>query len=323
MKYTIERVRLGDEKTLAYIQTESWKAAFKDILSPDVLEKCTNLGKATMMYRRLLEQNIGNGYLLKVEDKPHCIAWWDSTREKDMPGYAELICIHSLPDQWRSGYGSKMMDTVLHDISVAGYTKVMLWVFEENTRARQFYERHGFTTEGKSKPNIEPIEICYEKQLIYLKPMSYEMYHKFFKEYENDMDLYLDKKDYYTYRYDKENVDRYIQKQVDLKRIPFAIMYGDEIVGELKLYNIETHTSAALGITMKNKEYKDRGFGTQAEKMAIDYVFHELDIPVLYADSILTNTRSQHVLEKVGFQLINQDEKRKHYKIVRSRREGI
>lgn len=187
MEYTIERVKLGDEKTLAYIQTESWKAAFKDILSPDVLKKCTNLDKATMMYKRLLEQNIGNGYLLKVEGKPHCIAWWDSTRETDMPGYAELICIHSLPNQWRRGYGSKMMDTVLHDISGAGYTKVMLWVFEENARARQFYERHGFTTKGKRKPNIEPIEICYEKNFVYLKPMTYEMYHDFFKEYENEL----------------------------------------------------------------------------------------------------------------------------------------
>lgn len=165
MEYTIERVKQGDEAALAFIQTESWKAAFKDILSPEVLSRCTNLDKATEMYKRLLEQNKGNGYLLKVEGKPHCIAWWDSTRETDMSGYAELICIHSLPDQWRKGYGSKMMDAVLCDISKAGYSKVMLWVFEGNTRARRFYEVHGFTTKGKVKPGIEPTEICYEKNL--------------------------------------------------------------------------------------------------------------------------------------------------------------
>ena len=153
--------------------------------------------------------------------------------------------------------------------------------------------------------------------MIYLKPMSYEMYHAFFKEYENDMDLYLDKREYFTYCYEKEKVDKYIQKQIDLERIPFAIMCGDEIVGELKIYNIERQKSASLGISMKNAKYKDRGFGTQAERLAIDYVFHELDIPILYADSILTNTRSQHVLEKVGFQFVGQDEERKHYKIER------
>lgn len=165
MGYTIERVRLGDEEALAYIQTESWKAAFKDILSADILQKCTQIDKVTAMYRRLLEQNIGNGYLLKVEGIPHCIAWWDATRENDMPGYAELICIHSLQNQWRKGYGSKMMDTVLDEIANAGYSKVMLWVFEDNVRARRFYEAHGFETKGKQKPNLEPTEICYEKKL--------------------------------------------------------------------------------------------------------------------------------------------------------------
>ena len=165
MEYTIDRVKLGDESTLAYIQTESWKVAFKDILGADILQKCTQIDKATAMYRRLLEQNIGNGYLLKVDGIPHCIAWWDATREVDMPGYAELICIHSLQGNWRKGYGSKMMETVLADISRAGYSKVMLWVFEANTRARRFYEAHGFTTGGKIKPGIEPVEICYEKEL--------------------------------------------------------------------------------------------------------------------------------------------------------------
>ena len=165
MDYTIECVKLGDEESLAYIQTESWKAGFKDILSPDILEKCTKMEKATAMYRRLLEQKIGNGYLLSVAGKPHCIAWWDSTRETDMPGYAELICIHSLENQWRKGYGSKMMEKVLRDITDAGYSKVMLWVFEDNNRARSFYEKHGFVSYGKIKPNLVPREICYERRL--------------------------------------------------------------------------------------------------------------------------------------------------------------
>lgn len=165
MEYSIERVKMGDEENLAYIQTESWKNAFKNILSPEVLVKCTDISKATMMYRRLLEQNIGNGYMLKVDGKPHCIAWWDAAREKNMSEYAELICIHSLPNQWRKGYGSKMMEVVLNDISVTGYSKVMLWVFKDNMRARCFYEAHGFITKGTIKPDSEPIEICYEKYL--------------------------------------------------------------------------------------------------------------------------------------------------------------
>ena len=153
-------------------------------------------------------------------------------------------------------------------------------------------------------------EIC-------LRPMTPEMYHEYYKEYQNDPDLYIDKNAYTDYVYDKEKVDRYIQRQIDLKRKVFAIMYGDEMVGELIIKNVEEHKSATLGISMKNENYKDRGFGTKAEQLAIAYVFNELDIPVLYADSILSNRRSQHVLEKVGFRFIKEEGNFKYYSIER------
>ena len=165
MNYTIERAKQGDENVLAYIQTESWKAAFRDILDFDTLKRCTDPEKAAAMYRKLLERNVGNGYVLKVDGMPHCIAWWDAARDDNWTGYAELICIHSLKNRWREGYGSRMMETVLQDIAGAGYKRVMLWVFKDNVRVRRFYEAQGFTTEEKQKPGIVPVEICYEKML--------------------------------------------------------------------------------------------------------------------------------------------------------------
>lgn len=152
---------------------------------------------------------------------------------------------------------------------------------------------------------------------VYLLPMTSEMYHEYFKEYQNDLDLYIDKSTYTPYTYDEEKVNQYIQRQIDLNRKAFAIMHNDEIVGEIIIKNIVEHQCATLGLAMKNTQYKDRGFGTKAEQLAIQYVFHELDIPVLYADSILSNTRSQHVLEKVGFQFIKEEGDFKYYQIKR------
>lgn len=152
---------------------------------------------------------------------------------------------------------------------------------------------------------------------VYLLPMTPEMYHQYFKEYQNDLDLYMDKKSYTPYTYDEEKVNRYIQKQIDLKRKVFAIMLNDEIIGEIIIKNIEEQKSATLGIAMKNTKYKDRGFGTKAEELAIKYVFNELNIPILYADSILSNKRSQHVLEKVGFKFIKEEGDFKYYCIQR------
>ena len=96
----IRKVKIGDEKTLAYIQTESWRKAFADIISKEDMEKYADINKAEEMYRYLLKSGVGNGSILLIDDNPHCIAYWDKTREEDMDGYAELICIHSLEDNW-------------------------------------------------------------------------------------------------------------------------------------------------------------------------------------------------------------------------------
>ena len=148
--------------------------------------------------------------------------------------------------------------------------------------------------------------------------MTAEMYRSFFSEYENDLDVYLPGQEYVHYEYAEEKVAKYVQRQTELKRIPLAVLYDNEIVGEIVIKNIEPHQYATMSIVLKNAKYKDRGIGTQAERLAVQYVFQDLNIPTLYADTVRTNIRSQHVLEKVGFTLIQEDQNFKYYRIDRS-----
>lgn len=161
----IRKVEVGDANTLAFIQTESWKSAFNKILSKEALDKYTDINRVINMYTKLLKENIGNGLVLTIDDNPHCIAYWDKARDEEMEGYSELICIHSLCDNWGKGYGTVMMNYILSDIKNEGFSKVMLWVFEENYRARKFYENHGFVLTGKSKIFNDAIEVMYCKDL--------------------------------------------------------------------------------------------------------------------------------------------------------------
>lgn len=117
-----------------------------------------------------------------------------------------------------------------------------------------------------------------EQEKIQLIPMTDDNYHLFFLEYENDPDVNLPGQEYVYYKYSEEKVAKYIQKQKDLKRIPLAILYDDEIVGEIIIKNIEQQKSATMSIVLKNTKYKDRGIGTQAERLAVQYVFEELDM---------------------------------------------
>ena len=84
----IRRAESGDEACLTHVQTESWKAAFAGIVPAELLAQCTSIERAEKMYARLLAEQRGNGYILELDGKPHCVAWWDAAREEGMPGAA-------------------------------------------------------------------------------------------------------------------------------------------------------------------------------------------------------------------------------------------
>ena len=136
--------------------SDKWMKQYCDLHSTDT---------SRLMYQRLLDDNKGNGYILTVDNKSHCIAYWDKARDSELAGKAELICIHSLPNNWHKGFGSKMMDMVLSDIKSSGYSEVVLWVFRDNLRARAFYEAKGFVLNDVTKVAFDTEEVFYSKFL--------------------------------------------------------------------------------------------------------------------------------------------------------------
>ncbi len=165
MNITIRKAKLGDEKILAFIQTESWKSAFVDIISAEDMERCTDIAKAEAMYENVLKSGYAEMSILELNGKPHCIAAWSKARNPQISDCAELICIHSLCDKWGKGYGSMMMNHIIDEINNSGYNSVLLWVFEKNTRARTFYEKHGFELTNNTQISYNAVEVMYRKEL--------------------------------------------------------------------------------------------------------------------------------------------------------------
>ena len=161
----IRSVRPGDAPQLAHIQTESWKAAFREIIPAGILSEYTDPEPATRMYEHLLTHGSAHGYILERDGAPHGIAWWDAAREPDMAGTAELICIHSLPAHWHQGYGKLLLEKVLRDVKSAGYPSILLWVFDANLPAIRFYQSLGFTASGRKRPSFGSVEEMYTKAL--------------------------------------------------------------------------------------------------------------------------------------------------------------
>lgn len=149
--------------------------------------------------------------------------------------------------------------------------------------------------------------------------MTRQLCHQFFQQFELDRDLFADPAAYKPYTYDPTRCDDYYDRYVDLGRIHWAIMLDDEPIGELVLKNVDRNQRCCtMGISMKSKAYQNKGYGTQAEVLALEQAFTVLDMDTVYADALLGNVRSQHVLQKVGFIETHCDEMFRYYRCDRS-----
>ena len=154
---------------------------------------------------------------------------------------------------------------------------------------------------------------------ICLNPMARALCQNFFQEYTADPDLCADKRDWKPYVYSTAKSDAYFARQKRLGRIHLAVMLDEEPIGKVILKNIDHEVKhCTLSITMKNDRWKNRGYGTQAEILTLEYAFGKFQMETVYADAVRTNKRSQYVLQKVGFTETHQDDTFCYYRCDRS-----
>ena len=137
---------------------------------------------------------------------------------------------------------------------------------------------------------------------IALAPMTRELCHALFKGWTNDPAMYLDPAECKTYVYDAAAVDRYFDARQTPTRRSFAILCDGELVGGVDLKRIDWERGVrTLSIHLQRDEFKGKGYGTEAERLALRHAFEVLGMKEVLADAVVTNLRSRHVLEKVGF----------------------
>ena len=157
-------------------------------------------------------------------------------------------------------------------------------------------------------------------QKIHLQPMDRMLLHEYYKGFVMDTDLFMDMGSFREYGYAPERVDAYFDKlQSQKDRVDFLIMKDEKPIGEIALKHIdETARQCELSIHLQNDSVKNKGYGTQAERLILEYAFQTLGMTAVIADSVLKNKRSQHTLEKVGFQETGRDDTFVYYRISQS-----
>lgn len=86
-------------------------------------------------------------------------------------------------------------------------------------------------------------------------------------------------------------------------RHPFAIETLDgKHIGNCVYYNTdETKGEAELGIMIGNRDYWDKGYGTDAITTLVNYIFRQTSLNRIYLKTLDSNRRAQKCFQKCGF----------------------
>ncbi|GAA4987263.1 GNAT family N-acetyltransferase [Actinopolymorpha pittospori] len=77
---------------------------------------------------------------------------------------AHLSLVAVAPSYWGQGYGTVLMQFAEESFEVAGYIRAQLHVLQANTRARNLYERCGWSFLGAGEPHEDGPQVVYGKQ---------------------------------------------------------------------------------------------------------------------------------------------------------------
>src|SRR5262249_32667781 len=105
--------------------------------------------------------------------------------------------------------------------------------------------------------------------------------------------------------YADNDKDRDKQRERENHNFEFRIRTRaeDRLIGFSGLWVNWKNQLAWLGIGIGDAEYRDRGYGTDAMRLTVNYAFRELNLYRVTLGVFSYNERARHVYEKVGFVL--------------------
>lgn len=153
-----------DADRLAEVHVSSWQRAYRGTFPDRFLE---NLDPDRR--KKFFRERIGSGEVVLVaESEGEIVAFcWPAPSSED--GCGEILSIYAHPDHWGRGHGRALLEAAENHLRDQGFERALLWVLDTNHRAREFYERQGWSVGSGMKleeiGGVRITEVRYEKEL--------------------------------------------------------------------------------------------------------------------------------------------------------------
>ena len=151
MDIIIRKVSIDDAYEYAVNHIKCWQDAYKGVVPDDYLDNMSDEleQRAERNKQFLAEPGDCDYFCAELDGEMIGRLVFGKSHDNNKADAGEVHAIYLLAEFWGKGYGKQMMDYALAELTHLGYNEVIIWVFKENKRGRQFYEKHGFRADGK------------------------------------------------------------------------------------------------------------------------------------------------------------------------------
>ena len=140
----LRRAVAADESAIARLHADSWRTAYRGILRDDFLDDAVVANRRELWNTRFSEIGREDQLILVSEERGEIQAFACAFLDADPEWGTLLDNLHVIPGLKGRGLGRQLIAAVAENVRQHGdYSALHLWVYEQNTQARGFYERLG------------------------------------------------------------------------------------------------------------------------------------------------------------------------------------
>jgi RimJ/RimL family protein N-acetyltransferase len=141
---TVRRATPEDAGAIAEVQVASWRAAYVGVMPQRFLDELDVDARARLWRSWTATPDSA---VFVAEQAGRVVGFASLGPSREPAGIGQLYAIYVTPTAWGSGAGRALMDAGVAWLAER-WREAMLWVADENPRARRFYERCGWSPDG-------------------------------------------------------------------------------------------------------------------------------------------------------------------------------
>ncbi|MGD8175313.1 N-acetyltransferase family protein [Marinimicrobium sp. ARAG 43.8] len=145
-----------DAEAIGKVRVAAWRAAYQHFMPKEFLKALDPANNLAELKERLSNQS--SDFTLSVaEDLRQVVAFSivGKPRYEAAGKTIELWALNVLPEYWRMGIGSRLVERAITYALDAGFESIELWCIKGNTPAQEAYKKLGFTESGQERSSSQ------------------------------------------------------------------------------------------------------------------------------------------------------------------------